>query len=566
MSLLSSLYSSYSITSIVGDGIEIAYSYSQVDPIISYLDISYNYNDPNDTSLIDVVYGRKAAYTQQILNNFPQWMAMRNDYDSNGSKLVNSWGQNLENVLDYYSISIKEKFLSTANTYIDLQLGLSELLGSGNKIYTPKLDNLLYNSSFSLKSVGRQKKPLGWAAKRNSINSIEYDTENSIFGNNGIRLVGSAGSSQLSQSVKAIVNSGPLTYTVYVKTLVDTELSTDEIYDANEAGLILSILYADSSIATYGIGFPKNTAGTWARASLTVNLQKETSIIDVHIVNRVSATYVVDCPMLSVSKTTTEWTASLTDMPITSSSQIRTVGGVQVIFDTLDSQPAKKLEVIPTGSEFEFRYKDIPTRIEQAIIAGSPEEFLTSLYSRHINGYNELMPCSWVAVDGYIQESSATTPDIFSKRKPADLVRDYKGDIFLDKSLIEDSATTVKAVCAVENVLYVVTEETYAGSTKYYLKIVKPNVISYSDNYMPSIGDIEIPIQLGSSFGPGSLSETIVRIGICKALPGYIFIDTSLDRRLYYKLYYDYYYADYNSRRVYCRENYSKENGRLQII
>jgi hypothetical protein len=566
MSLLSSLYTSYSITPVVSDGLEIIYSYSQKDPVVSYIDISYNYSDPSDTSYVDLVYGRKVSYTQQILNNFPQWMEMRKNYDSNGNLLVNSWGQNLEHVLDTYSFFIKEQFLSTANSYNDLHIGVSELLGKGRRVYEPKLDNILYNSSFSMQAPGRFKKPSGWGVKRDNIYCIEYDKNNSVFGNYGILLKGSIGKSQLSQNRPVQAQSGPLTYTIYVKTPNDNGLATDELYEANEAGIILSILYADSSIETFGIGFPKNTEGSWARASFTVNLSKETNSIDAHIVNRVAIDYVIDCPMLSFSDAATEWTASINDMPISSKTIFRSVSGVQVIFDSLDSETVKKIEVIPVGSEEEFRYQNLPTRIEQAIINSNTSNFYTSIYSRHVNAFEEVMPCQWTAVNGSIQEKSATTPDIFSSRKPADIFLKHDGNLVLDKSLIDSSSVSVKAVCVVDDILYVVTEETYAGLTKYYLKFVKPHVISYTDIYMPSIGDIEIPIQLGTEFGPGALSETITRIGICKSLPNHIFIDTSLDRRFYYKLYYDYCYADYNSRRVYCRENYSKENGRLQII
>lgn len=566
MSLLSTLYSSYSFTSTVSDGIEVIYSYNMVDPIVSYIDIGYTYSDPNEDDIVSFVYGRKSPFTQQILNNFPQWMELRKNYNSNGSKLVNAWGQNLERVLDYYATLRKDQFLSTADTSNNIDVSISELTGKGNKIYTPIFQNFLYNSSFSMRSASRLNKPLGWTANRDNINCISFDLDNSIFGTNGILLDGTKGKSQLDQTRQLALAPGPLTLSIFVKTVNDTGLDINEVWDNQEASLILTVWYADNTIQTYGVNFPKNTKNKWTRASLTANLSLETYKISVHIINRTQYKYSVDCPMLAVSKIVTQWTPSKLDvLPFTSTSA-RSVAGVQVLFDSLDTSAARKLEVFPVSSEVEFKYVTIPTRIEAATLDSEPGNYVNNIYSRHINAFQELMPCHWSAVNGYIQEQSAISPDIFSKRKPADLMLDEEGNIKLDISLINSGDSLVKAVCAVDNYLYVVTSETYGSTTKYFLKIVDPRVVNYSDVYMPSIGDLEIPIQMSDMFGPQSTSEDIVRIGVCKNIPGHIFIDTSLDRRLYYKLFYDYYYADYGKRRVYCRENYSAFNGHLQII
>lgn len=566
MSLISSLYDQYGISAVVSDGIEIVYSYNVIDPAISSLDISFQFSDEDQSNYVDLIVGRKAPYTQQILNNMPMWMEMRKNYNSNGSKLVNAWGQNLERLIDLYATYKKDQFISTADLYNDIQATASELTGKGNKAYSSLFKNYLFNSSFSMKSPARHRKPLGWSANRDHIDCIEYDQQNSIFGSHGISFNGALGGSQLNQTRTISIPAGPLTLSIFVKTSQDTGGSSSETWDAHEAGLIIDIMYIDSTVATYGVGFPKNTSNKWTRASLTTTLTKEVHKVDVHILNRTSYKYICDCPMLESSSAMSVWTPSLLDVHIYTGNTTRSVTGVQALFDSLDSLPAKKIEVFPVGTESIFKNIKVPTRIEAFTIDGSPENYVNQLYSRHINFFEELMPTQWTASNGSIKESSYITPDIMSSRKPADIILTHDGDQYLDISLINDDAISVKAVCAYDDYLFVVTNETYVGRSGYYLKVVEPRVTDYDTVYMPSIGDIEIPIQLSGSFGPQANTEDILRVGICRGYPNCIFIDTTLNRRLYFKLYYDYYYADFGVRRIYCRENYSSDNGRLQII
>ena len=565
MSLLSTLYSQYSISPIVSNGIEIIYSYNVIDPVVSYIDFAYRYSDPDLTNLIDFFVGRKAPYTQQILNNLPPWMEMRKNYNSNGSLLVNAWGQNLERIVDQYALLRQDQFLFTADLYSDVKISVSELASKGQKIYQPVFNNILYNSSFSIKAPARFNKPLGWSVDKDA-DSVSFDPDNSIFGSHGISLDGTIGASQLNQTRTVAIASGPITFSIFIKTALDTGLSSGDRWESQEAGLIMSIWYNDNTVETFGVGFSKNTSNSWSRTSLTATLARETYKIEVHIVNRSDYKYIVDCPFLCVGNEVTEWTPNNLDVLPYTSALVRTIAGVQVLFDSLDTISSKKIEVFPISSENEFRYIKVPTRIEPIVLNKDSSKFFNHLYSRHINALEELMPTAWGAYNGYIRETSYTSPDILSDRKPADLVMTEEGDLYFDKGLIEDNNTEVKAVCSYEDILYVVTKETYNDNVIHCLKIVEPRVISYTDTYMPSVGDVEIPIQLGTSFGPQSSSEEVTAIGICKAMPNCIFIDTSLDRRLYYRLFYDYFYADYGVRRVYCRENYSKDSGRLQII
>lgn len=567
-SILSSLYESYGFSTTVSNGIEILYSYNVKDPLVSFIDIGYSFNDEyDDEDFGDIVYIPKSAATQQILNNLPPWMEMRKNYDSNGNQLVNAWGGNLESIIDLYSTLRKDSFLMTADMWYDVPLASSELTGKGQRVYEPVMRNLLYNSSFSIDAGARFQKPLGWKAARNTLNGIQFNYDNSLFGSRAILLAGTEGGGDLSQTASVIVPGGPVTASVFIKTPYDNGESADDVWDSSEAGLLMLVLNADDTVETYGVGFPKNTSGVWIRASLTANLTKETHKITFMLVNRTALDLIVDCPLLEQSETLNVWTSSTIDFnKIISTSSGRTIAGAQVLFESLDGEPVKKIELLPLSSESEFKNIKIPTRIEPFYPNGDSSNSFSLSYGRHIDFHDDIYPNNWLAVDGSIQQMSAITPDIFSIRLPADVIQLENGDLAVDLSLINNEDTYVYAVSAVDNMLYVVTQDTYLDKTAYYFKVVQPYVNSFDDNYMPALCSIELPLDIGSDFGVGSQTEQPFRIGISKNYPNVIFIDTTRDRRFYFKLYFDYFFADFNLRRVFCRENYSTENGHLQII
>lgn len=564
MSLLSSLYQSYGFTSTVSDGVEILYSYNEVDPIISYADIGYTFSDPNnDEDFADIPVGWKTAVTQKILNNLPMWMEMRKDYDSIGNQFVSAWGMNLDGVINLYNTTRKDQFLYTADLYHDVNLGVSELSNDKERVYTPNLRNLLYNSSFSLKAPVRYQKPLGWTVSRSSIDNLTFNSQESIFGTNSLRL---SGLSVLKQTRAIRIAAAPLTLSIFVKT-DDTELSTSATWDVSEAGMALLVKYADGTIETYGIGFPKNTLSKWARASLTVTQTQEIDTISVIIGNRLSdSTFIVDCPMLEVSKNLAEWSPSILDTPVNSKTSFRQVTGLQVLIAARDEDDVNKIELMPLSSEQEFKNFNIPTRIKPIYTAAIPGNSINLSFGKQINFHEEVMPTVWKAEGNQIIEKSLISPDIFGKHYPADIIMDEQGDTYLDLSLINDEGVEVKATTVYNDHLYVVTKETLYGITRYCLKIVRPVKVAYDKTYLPSLGDLEIPIQLGNKFGLDAQDEEIVRIGITKNIANTIFIDTDVGRRFYYRLYFDYYYPDMASRKIYTRENYSDQNGFLQLI
>lgn len=552
------------LTGAVDNGVEIAYQYIEQEQYNESIDLGYSFGA--ELTGQDPLEGYRAPYTQKILNNLPDWLEMRKNHLATGQTLVNSWAINLEDTLELYSDLRKNQFLSTTNNYSDLHLGVSELSFQEEKVYQPVFNNILYNTSFTFLGPKRYQKPEGWDILRNNIDAISINTDNSLYGENCIYFDGSKSTANMKQTREFRILGGKLVFSVYYKT-EDNGLSLVDYYSSDECGAIITVLYADSTIEHFGLKFKKNTSNKYLRLYTTLNLTKETKSFTVNIVNNINSKFYIDLPMLEIGSKPSQWSSASNDMPIFSLETNRTVTGVQALFYNNDTEKVKKLEIIPLGSEDAFKYIRVPTRIIEYNPTQDTVNIFNSTYGRQINFFNEIMPTLWSSDSSQILERNSLAPDKFGLTLPADLYLDQNGNKYIDKSLVNNpSNCNILAVCVIEDILYVVSKETYANKIGYYIKFIIPKKQLYEDNFLQSIGDLKIELELGTLFGMGSIPEEVNRIGKVDNLPGVIFIDTTLERRFYFQLKFDYFYADYNLRKIFFRENYTKENGILQVI
>jgi hypothetical protein len=525
---------------------------------------SYTYEETTD--LVDPVVGCRSASTQKIANNLPQWMELRQKHTSNGQKLINAWACELESSIDYYKETKQEQFLSTSDTYIDVDAAVSELAFDEFRVYEPEFRNMLFNSSFSMKAPSRYSKPSGWSVSRDHINSLQFSPACSLFGDHGILLDGVSGDCILKQERKAnSLSTGFVNASVYFKT-PSNRLATDEAYSGKSTGIVLTVTYADYAISTFTLGFLKNTEGEWIRASFSAPIDREIHKFEFTIINSSSQKIYIDLPQLELSTTATAWTNGPKDFPAYSSAANRSANGVQVLFRASDETSVEKLEILPVASETEFRDVKVPTRLVAFSPKENPNNRASTIQGRQVNYFGEVMTTAWNVVDGQIKEESFSTHDAFGSVLPRDLILDSTGEKKSDKSAITGSTIVVKASTVTSGWLYVITKETFAGTTGYYLKVCKTDKVNYEDDFIQSYGDLKLEISLGTSFGIGSSPEDIIRLGICKDIPNAIFVDTDLNRRLYFKMKFDYFYADFTSRKIFLRENYTAQNGYLQVL
>lgn len=545
------------------DGIGVYYPGVEGDASVAFAEPSYTFTETTDVS--DPVIGCRSASTQKILNNLPDWMAMRAIHTSNGQVFVHSYACNLEDSSELIREYRADTFLASANQYQDVHTGISELSFEEDKVYEPTFRNLMFNSSFSLTGPSRYGKPDGWAVSRDLLSAVSFDTQNSLFGTHGIILDGTKAAAQIKQNRKLSPSAGSINASVYVKT-DDNGGSSTEIYATSVAGLVIEITYADFSTEAFGVGFPNNSEGKWRRASFSTKITKEMHKVELFVVNGSAVKMYFDLPQLELSTVATGWTHNVSDVPTHSEATTRTVNGIQVLLNTQDNIATRKIELFPTESEDEFRFVSVPTRVELFTPSDNPNNAFAQKLGRQINAFGEIMPVTWVATNDSITEKSLISHDKFGTVLPADLILDDSGDKKIDKSSITGGTTVAKATAVVGQWLYVLTKETYAGSTGYFLKITKPKKVLYEDNFIQSYGDLPIDIPLGNSFGIGSMTEDIIRMGPCSDIPNAIYIDTNADRRFYLKLKFDYFYADFGARKLFCRENYMNQNGLLQVV
>jgi hypothetical protein len=554
-------------TGAVEDGIEVSYSYSESNQTTDALEVGYSYGNTGDAGLTGLVYGSLNPYSQKIANNLPMWMDARKNRESIAQKLIGSWGSNIESVRSSYKEYRNNIFLTTANCYEDIWFGYSGLAFKGLRVYSPRFVNALYNSSFAFLGPKRYKSPDGWNVERDALSALVLSEDNAIFGSRSLFFDGSYGSASISQSSESNLNNGTLVFSTYIKAIDNT--GTD-FHDTDDAGLILTVKYIDEEIESIGVGFPKVADGNWSRISTKLPVKKEISSWQVVIRNRTNSQFYVDLPQLENNSFPTAWSPAANDIPPHLNGE-RTVTAVQVLFGGSEDHGkgdfVKKIEVLPATTEEAFRFPIIPTRVEKL----SPKEFegnsLNLTHSNRVNYYGENLALIWDVNESKLRQSALATPDVFESHFPADLVVLEDGKKQLDLRSVNSEDIAVKAVTIVGDLFYVITKEDYAGSSGYYLKMVEPRKKAESDTYLPSLGDIELPLELGgANFGEDGVSEDVIRLGIAKNLADVIFVDTDLDRRFYFKLRYDYYYADFGKRKLFCRENYTKTMGHLQVI
>jgi hypothetical protein len=495
------------------------------------------------------------------------WMAIRNSHTSTGQQLINSWSCNLEDAHSIYLDVRKDQFLHTANQYDDVVYAVSELSFNEQRVYEAEFRNLLFNSSFGIEGIGRLQKPEGWTTRRNSMNAIKFYKDESLWGTQSLKLDGPEGHCELTQSRDFTASAGRLNASIYVKSIdVDSSVSTAERYVPDTAGILLVVKYADLTVHSFGVGFPKNTEDNWVRASFSVELIGEVSEFEFIIINRTDTVYLVDLPQVEANSRASSWTYSSQDVPIHSGVTRRSVGGVQVLFNTGPSQVVKKVELLPLATENEFKETIIPTRIESF----SPDQDQLATFSitlgRQINAFRETMATNWIVEDNQIVEKASNSNDRFGSHLPVELYIAEDGERYVDTTALSDSSVEIKATTVYKNWIVAVSKETYSSMTRYFLKFLQPYKVNYEDNFLQSSGDIELKLDLGTNFGDAAIPEEVTRVGICKNIPQAIFIDTDLDRRFYFKLKYDYFYADFSRRQIFCRENYVAQNGLLQVI
>lgn len=521
----------------------IRYSYEDQEVTTFDLSLSYSYGSSTQGEVFVPQQGFRSPFTQQILNNIPQWMKMRQNYNSNGWKLTNSWGMALEKVLEYSTEHSMNLNIITAST---LPLTSLRYIGIDSlDLLDPQPPrNLLFNSSFAIKDVSRTKMPAGWQ---------KYTTYDAVHTSNigasvtCYSIVSPTGVLKVGQEV--LLNNSFIS-TLYASCYVYCNASTVSVK------LNISVEKIDGTSTTRQVTLA-NGSSEWRRLSLPIPVNAQTYRVNISINTSCTGEVKISAPQVELSSLSS-WTKSTLDFL----SFYPSLDNFNLIYKyTNDIMPTRQA-IFPIATETQFVDIGIPTRVEKT---PNPlvrlEEYIPSEFGRKVDQLTEVTRTEWTIIEGQVVERS-TSPTIWDIYGRYDL-RDLRYFETLEfGTRVETNVTILPLVAAVRNgFLFVVCQETFENSIKYVVKITKPRTPPNNETYLESIIDFDLNLELDSVYQlQGQISEEVFSISFSDIDTKYLIITTTNNVKHYYKLYFDYYYLDESKNRVYLIEDYNNSN------
>ena len=278
----------------------IRYSYASTELTQDSVSVSYSYDSQAQTELADPIVGHKAAATQSIVNNLPQWMEMRQNHDSCGWQLVNTWGQMLEDSVELTQQQLANLFLDTTD-YTQKDRIYSVSLPEVD--YTRTSKNLLRNASFSVPDCARARLPAGWTDYHKP--QAQAVTRTQAEGTLGCYAVGFSSTGSLGQVVELdnqVIDQ--LAGSVYVLNLTGDPVT-----------LILSVELLDGRSIAREVS-SSSAYGDWQR--LTVTIQPSEQVYRAQLVVRAAPTtspIYISAPQLEIGSQASAWRRGLDDLP-----------------------------------------------------------------------------------------------------------------------------------------------------------------------------------------------------------------------------------------------------------
>lgn len=522
----------------------IRYAYTHDQVTSNSIGIAYGYSASAYGAVEPPPIGYKAPTTQSIVNNLPHWMQLRQDQNSNGWKLVNSWGMGLDNVVERTLYNLTNLNLTTSDltqlnkvTYTDITD--SKLIESNSA------RNLLFNSSFAIKDVARSNMPAGWESY---ISSEGYELSHT----KSVISPVSIGSDVIKIGQQIILDN----------IAIDTLVSSVYIYansDTVDVKIYISVEKTDGTteISTASL---TNRSNEWVRLMVKTVVNSQAYRVNYSILANCSDKIYICAPQLEVSSIST-WSRSNRDfLPYYPSSS-----PFNLVYSTSLDTESKKIPVFPIGTEEDFMDTAIPTRIDKiSPPAKDLIPFSTIAYGRKVDYEGESFRTEFAVDDTSIIERSLAPSkfDIFGRYSIRDL-RYYEN---VEYGTRTDSSITVTLLssCIRKNILFVLAKETTSTTSKYVLKTLLPLVPAGGENYLVSLVDFNLNLNFESYYGSTQIEEEVSSIAFSEVDSSIMLITTTNNIKYYYKLYFDYYYFNQKTNRLYLTEEY--KNSKLTVI
>lgn len=523
----------------------IAYSYGAIPVTTSSISIPYSYGTSVYQAPDDPLQGFKAPATQQIVNNLPQWMAIRQSTDSRGWKLVNSWGVNMEDLITNTAANLSDVWLLTSDTKYRSRISRSDISEKEIIADKPKR-NILFNSSFSIRDAVRFGIPAGWSDLGKS--TLTYLSDRSAVTPSSVVLTDS---SMVSQSINlddTLV--GNMVASIY---LLSNNSDTD-------VKLIVTVETTDGPVKNYSASITSRS-DDWKRLVLPIKqVNSRVRKIKFTVKSESDGLVYVSAPMLENGDTVSGWSASINDaLPyLNSSTRFNMVQAVS-------HKGSKKIPIYGIQDEEEFIRVQIPTRLERHQMPNySIQSFTTGNKGRKVDFFKHVYEVDWSIVNGYVVERSSNPSqfDFFGSYGIRDL-RFFDANTYGTREDPLLTSTTITS-CVRANLLYCVVKEEFRSVSRYVVKVLVPRTPPNGSTYLESIIDFELPIDIDYTYSIGQSVETITSLSISEVDTSLLCVTTSLNRKMYYKLYFDYYYFNNRNNQLYTTETY---NGyKIQVL
>jgi hypothetical protein len=465
-------------------------------------------------------------------------MESRQNTESNGWKMVNSWGMALESVNNLINIKLRDLFPLTADRSFRFKL-FKGSVGAKDPFEFKPTKNLLFNPSWIMKDAAVTRLPLGWSDYYTPV-----DSQNVVFNNDSI-----IGSPSIEMTAPAKLNQQrtlnrkmkDLCVSFYVKSS-----------DLAIGVLVASVEGIDGTIHS----FQKNFSGTftdWTRFYLTGLVASEVYRYNVTL-SVTQGILKTCCIQLEDSEQPTEWSSS--DKPYYATGLPYNM--VQVLSNS------KKLILQPIGEATEFSLIDIPTRAEQLTPPNDDlEKAYNTSFGRMVDFYKNNINTNWKVLYGKLCLVDNTSDFEAFRKYDIRTVSwyDETGYGTTDSSKIE---TVPLASVVANNLIYVICKDTYRGSTMRTLKVIDAKMPPVDSTYIEAIVDIPLNLELDQTLGLATIEEEVLSVGLSEQHPNWLVIATNANRFIYVKLFHDYYHLRSDTRAVYTIEDYG--TSQLQVI
>lgn len=536
-STLSDFYSD-----LVTDYAPVSYQYGLNELKTTNITVAYTYDLENVGDIANKQEGYKAAATQEIVNNLPQWMKTRQSTVSDGWKLANSWGMSLENTIKNVGDNTENLSLLTIRQYPLYEVDYINLRETVNNDYPVR--NLLFNSSFAIKDVARSKMPLGWSNYKENTD-LQIDKKQSTIVPYSLK--SDLGTFKFGQDA--------LLENVQVDRVVGSFYVLADL-DNVDIEFTISAELIDGTSKVFAVKH-SNRSPEWVRISLPCDINDQVYRLNYIVSSSSTGLVRIAAPQLELTSLS-GWTKSAIDFLPYYDPSLR--------FNSVYALPrfggGENIPIYTIGNEDQFLQASIPTRLErQSSLLQDIDLSTETAAGRRVSQLGETLRTEFVALENQLVERSLSPSkfDIYGRYD----IRDLRVFEDLQYGTRSNSLLSTKVVStAIRNdMLFVLCEETYQGTTRYIIKTVVPRVPPNGETYLESLIDFDLNLEFDKTYALETQFENkIASLSFSENNPNYLIVTSTNNIKYYYRMYFDYAYYNVNNSRLYFREKYPDSN------